>query len=174
MHWLAQGLRNVQGEAGVIWATQNFKRKLLLILLKLKVRLINRKGIKIWHLWFVCLLRERKNRLTLAVYFLPLGGPLGFLPVTLSEGSSLTAFRRSMALPTTLFWTSGLQTSERINCYKNDLLSVIISHFICATLLWQPWEMNMSLSGDFLWLPPVNTQQLHLVAIQGDEMAGLT
>ena len=147
MHWLAQGLRKVKFR----W-NQNFKRKLLLILLKLKVRLINRKGIKIWHLWFVssCLLRERKNRLTLAVYFLPLGGPLGFLPVTLSEGSSLTACRRSMALPTPLFWTSGLQTWERINYYKNYLLSVIISHFICATLLWQPWEMNMSLSGDFL------------------------
>ena len=152
MHWLAQGLRNVQGEPGVIWATQNFKRKLLLILLKLKVRLINRKGIKIWHLWFVssCLLRDRKNHLTLAVYFLPLGGPLGLLPVTLSVGSSLTACRRNMALPTPVFWTSGLQTWERINYYKNDLLSVIISHFICATLLWQPWEMNMSLSGDFL------------------------
>lgn len=31
------------------------------------------------------------------------------------EGASLTAFRRSMALPAHLFWTSGLQTCERIN-----------------------------------------------------------
>ena len=47
MHLLAQGLRKVQGEPGVIRATQNFKRKLLLILLKFEVRLINREGIKI-------------------------------------------------------------------------------------------------------------------------------
>src|SRR5574337_257326 len=30
MHWLAQGLRNVQGEPGVIWATQNFNLTLKL------------------------------------------------------------------------------------------------------------------------------------------------
>ena len=38
------------------------------------------------------------------------------------EGASLTAFRRSMALPAHLFWTSGLQTCERINfCYYKPL-----------------------------------------------------
>ena len=78
---------------------------------------------------------EGKKHLTLAVYFLPLGGSPAFWPVTLSEGSFLTAFGRSMALPTPLFFTSGLQTCERIKYYKNDLLSVVINYFICATLL---------------------------------------
>ena len=152
MHWLFQGLRKVQGEPGVIKATQNFKRKLLLILLKLKLLLINREGKKIWHLWFVssCLLRERGKTSETCSLFSPLGRTPS-LPACYSlRRILLTAFRKSMALPTPLFWNSSLQTCERINYYKNDLLSVIISHFICATLLWQPWEMNMSLCSDFL------------------------
>ena len=32
MHWLAQGLRKVQVEPGVVMATQNFNRNVLLIL----------------------------------------------------------------------------------------------------------------------------------------------
>ena len=50
MHWLAQGLSKVLVELGVLVATQNFKRNLLLILY-----------------------REGKKNLTLAVcFFLPL------------------------------------------------------------------------------------------------------
>ena len=71
MHWLAQGLRKVQVEPGVIMATQNFKRNLFLNLY--------REGEKILTL-VICfrlpLKREiKKKSLTLAAYFLPFETP---------------------------------------------------------------------------------------------------
>ena len=45
MHWLAQGLRKLQVEPGVIRATQNFKRNLLY-----KIKILNREGKNIWQL----------------------------------------------------------------------------------------------------------------------------
>ena len=45
MHWLAQGLRKVQVQPGVIMATQNFKRNLFLNLYKVKVKSLNHVGL---------------------------------------------------------------------------------------------------------------------------------
>ena len=55
MHWLAQGLRKVQVQPGVIMATQNFKRNIFLNLCK--------EGEKnITLVYFLLLLkREMKN-----------------------------------------------------------------------------------------------------------------
>ena len=49
MHWLAQGLRKVQEEPGVIMETQSFKRNL-----------------------FLNLYREGEKNVTLVCFFLPL------------------------------------------------------------------------------------------------------
>ena len=87
MHWLAQSLRKVQVEPGVIMETQSFKRNLFLNLY--------REGEK--NVTLVCFFlprerekererereREREKCLTLAAYFL-VWRPLAFLTVTLS------------------------------------------------------------------------------------------
>ena len=80
MHRLAQGLRKVQVEPGVVVATQNFK--------KWPFNFVYRRGGNIWHLWFVfsCPLRERgkKKNVWHLESISSAWGPLAFLPATLS------------------------------------------------------------------------------------------
>ena len=77
MHWLAEGLRKVQVEPGILMATQNFKRNLLILCRE------GEKNLTLRVCFLLPLKRERKN-----VWHLQpvssIGGPLAFLPLTLS------------------------------------------------------------------------------------------
>ena len=76
MHWLAQGLRKVQVEPGVIMATQDFKRNLFLNLY--------REGGKNLTL-VVCFLLLLKREIKIVWHLQPISSiwrPLAFLPVT--------------------------------------------------------------------------------------------
>lgn len=61
------------------------------------------------------------------------------------NGFCPTAYRRSTALPTSWFQTSGLQDCERI-------ISVVLSNPICFNLLLQPQETNTRSETIFFFL----------------------
>ena len=61
------------------------------------------------------------------------------------EGSSPWGFAGSMTLPTPSFQASGLDRTLR------QYMSVLLSHPVCGTLLWQFWETKARLPSP---LPP--------------------